>query len=131
MYPVILRKQLQKIIQRFFADENRGISIALFAEAAGLSEKTLYNVFVHNETAMTEMVQRRVSKAYNAWLNGELQIMMNRNQTRFVQYRKVPQPKLTRSMGLEFSNGSIKIKTGIRNQADYSGSDLDEQLKGM
>jgi AraC-like DNA-binding protein len=131
MYPVILRKQLQKIIQRFFADENRGISVALFAEAAGLSEKTLYNVFVHNETAMTEMVQRRVSKAYNAWLNGELAIMMNRNQTRFVQYRKVPQPKLTRSMGLEFSNGSIKIKTGIRNKADYSGSDLDEQLKGM
>jgi hypothetical protein len=131
MYPVILRKQLQKIIQRFFADENRGISVALFAEAAGLSEKTLYNVFVHNETAMTEMVQRRVSKAYNAWLNGELQIMMNRNQTRFVQYRKVPQPKLTRSMGLELCNGSIKIKTGIRNKADYSGSDLDEQLKGM
>jgi len=131
MYPVILRKQLQKIIQRFFADENRGISVALFAEAAGLSEKTLYNVFVHNETAMTEMVQRRVSKAYNAWLNGELQIMSNRNQSRVVQYRKVPQPKLTRSMGLELCNGSIKIKTGIRNKADYSGSDLDEQLKGM
>ena len=35
-----------------------------------------------------------------------------------------------KSTGLHVVDGQIKIKLGIRNAADYSGSDLNEQLGG-
>jgi len=87
-------------------------------------------VFVRKEERMTEKTQRRVSMAYTNWKNGEVAVMQNRDKTRFVQYRKEAKPKLARSMAIEFVNGSVKIKTGIRNKGDYSDYDINEQLTG-
>jgi hypothetical protein len=130
MQPVIGRQELYRIMDNFLKDENRGISIRLFAELCGLSKQTILVVFVRKEERMTEKTQRRVSMAYTNWKNGEVAVMQNRDKTRFVQYRKEAKPKLARSMAIEFVNGSVKIKTGIRNKGDYSDYDINEQLTG-
>jgi len=78
---------------------------------------------------LTEYVQRRVSKAYVEYRDGEVAIMQNRDTSKFVQYRKELKPVLQRSTGLQVINGEIKIKVGIANKHDYAVSDLDEQLK--
>ena len=129
MNSVIPRQELKRTIKRFLSDKNRGISIPLFAELCGVSVAILRLVFIKEEEPLTEYVQRRVSKGYQSWLRGEVAVMMNRDQTRFVQYRKEAKPKVARSMGLEVQNGQIKLKIGLKNKADYSNLHIDEQLR--
>ena len=71
MNPVIPKAELHQVLKRFFDDQDRGISISLFAELAGLTKKTLIDIFYRNHT-MTERSQIRLSKAYHAWKNGEI-----------------------------------------------------------
>lgn len=123
------KKALKEVMRRFFGDENRGISISLFAELAGLSVEHIRDVFIYESEPLTEFVQRRVSKAYMEWQRGEVAIMKNRDNTRFVQYRKEARPVYKKTTGLQVVNGEIKLKIGITNRYDYSGKTLDEQLK--
>jgi len=124
------RSDLRRIIKRFLQDKNRGISIPLFADLAGLSVSHIRDVFLNETEPMTEYVQRRVSKAYQEWINGEVAIMRNRDTSLFVQYRKEPKPVLHKSSKLTLINGEIKINMGIKPKYDYSDLTLDEQLKG-
>lgn len=125
----IPKAELRKIMKRFLRDSQRGISIELFAQLAGLSASIIKSVFVYETEPLTEYVQRRVSKAYTEWKNGEVSIMQNRDQTRFVQYRKDAKPVLEKKNSLQLVNGQIKLKIGIENRYDYSKLTLDEQLK--
>jgi hypothetical protein len=128
--PILPKLQLLKEMQRFAKDKNRGISLHLFAELSGISFSLFRDVFIHELLPMTESTQIRVSRAYAAFKRGEVAVMQNRDNTRFPTYRKEPKPVYIRSTGLHVVDGQIKIKVGIRNKADYSGSDLDEQLGG-
>jgi len=125
------RTDLRRIIKRFLKDKNRGISIPLFAELAGLSTSHIRDVFINESEPLTEYVQRRVSKAYQEWINGEVAIMQNRDTSLFVQYRKEAKPILHKSSKLTLINGEIKINMGIKPKYDYSDLTLDEQLKGI
>ena len=108
------KTDLRRIIKRFLKDKNRGISIPLFAELAGLSTSHIRDVFLNETEPMTEYVQRRVSKAYQEWINGEVAIMQNRDTSLFVQYRKEAKPILHKSSKLTLINGEIKINMGIK-----------------
>ena len=126
---VMPRVELKRVIRKFLTDQDRGISIPLFCEICGVSVKHLRDVFIDESEPLTEYMQRRVNKAYYAWLHGEIAIMQNRDRTKFVQYRKEAKPVLERTTGLQVVNGQIKIKLGITNKYDYSDLTLDEQLK--
>lgn len=128
MNHTIPKAELKIIMRRFLSDHERGISIPLFSELSGVSIAHLRDVFLNDKEPLTEYVQRRVSKAYNEWKNGEVAIMQNRDASKFVQYRKEAKPVLQRTNKLEVINGEIKIKLGISKKYDYSGSTLDEQL---
>lgn len=129
MRSALPKKQLHRIIKKFLKDQNRGISHELFAELCGISRQTLWDVFVMDSMPLTEYVQFRVSKGYTSWKNGEVRVMMNRDQTRFVDYRKEAKPRLKRTMGIKLVNGEFKMDIGVKNSADYSVLDLYEQLK--
>ena len=47
------KRELTKHMQRFNADKDRGISIALFAELAGISVGHFYDVFIYNKEPLT------------------------------------------------------------------------------
>lgn len=128
MTPVLTKRELMRIMERFFADENRGISIKLFAELCGLHYMTIRDVFITHREPLTENVQRRVSRAYQHWKDGQVAIMQNRDKTKFVEYRKTPKPRMTRSLGLKLVNGEIKVNVSIKNRADYSLPTLDESI---
>lgn len=126
---VIPKVELRRIIRKFIQDKDRGISLELFCEVCGVSVVRLRDVFLNEDEPLTEYMQRRVSKAYQAWLGGEIAIMQNRDNTKFVQYRKKAQPVLARTQKLEVVGGQIKLKIGITNKYDYSQPTLDEQLE--
>ena len=126
---VLPKVELKRIIRKFIQDKDRGISLDLFCEICGISQARLRDVFLNEEEPLTEFMQRRVNKAYFAWLNGEIAIMQNRDRTKFVQYRREAKPVLERTQRLEVINGQIKIKLGITNKHNYSDLTLDEQLK--
>lgn len=124
------KRELTKHMQRFNADKDRGISIALFAELAGISHSHFYDVFIYNTEPLTEMVQRRVSKAYQQWKAGNVKVMKRIDNTRYVDYRKESQPVFMPKMGLQVTSQGIKVKVGMVNRHDYSEISLDEALRG-
>ena len=129
MIEVIPKAELLQLVKRFLADPNKAMSLDLFAELAGLSKNTIVNVFQNQTHPMTEITQRRVSKAYKSVVNGEVMVMQNRDKTRFVQYRKKPELRLVRSNRISLVNGNLKVQLGVVNRNDYSRQSLDEQLR--
>ena len=129
MMQVIPKAELLQLVKRFIADPNRAMSIDLFAELAGLSKNTIVNVFQNETHPMTEITQRRVSKAYKSVVNGEVIVMQNKDKTRFIQYRKEPQLRLVKSNRISLVNGNLKVQLGVVNRNDYSRQNLDEQLR--
>lgn len=126
----IPKLELKRLMRRFILDKDRGISLKLFSNHAGLSEAHFYDVFKYLSEPLTEMMQIRVSKAYQEYCRGELAIMQNRDNTRFVQYRKEAKPQFERTSKLELVDGRIQIKLGIKPKYEYNDLTLDEQLKG-
>jgi len=126
----IPKLELKRLMRRFILDKDRGISLKLFSNHAGLSEAHFYDVFKYLTEPLTEMMQIRVSKAYQEYCRGELAIMQNRDNTRFVQYRKEAKPQFERTTKLELVDGRIQIKLGIKPKYEYNDLTLDEQLKG-
>ena len=124
------KRELTKHMQRFYADNERGISIALFSELAGISTGHFHDVFIYNNEPLTENVQRRVSKAYQQWKAGNVKVMKRRDNTRYVDYRKESQPVFMPKMGLQVTSEGIKVKVGMVNRHDYSEISLDEALRG-
>jgi AraC-like DNA-binding protein len=130
MHPALSKYELKRQIFSFLKDENRGISMNLFAELAGISLTHLKDVFLYQVEPLSEVVQRRVSKAYKSWQNGEVVVMQNKDGSRYIEYRKIPKPLARKSLGLIVTSDGIKIDLGMKPKYDYSGYTLDEQLKG-
>jgi len=127
--PILPKAQLLKEIKRFAKDKNRGISLHLFADLCGISFSLFRDVFINEIDPMTENTQIRVSRAYAAYQRGEVAVMQNRDNTRFVQFRKEAKPVMVRHTGLQVINGEIKMQIGLKPKYDYSQESLDEQIK--
>lgn len=124
------KAELKRQIKRFHADKDRGISIVLFCELAGIAPAHFMDVFIRDTEPLTEIMQIRVSKAYQSWKAGDVRVMQRRDRTRYVEYRKESKPPIMSSMGLQVTSGGIKLKVGMVNRHDYSEITLDEALRG-
>jgi len=122
------KEQLRVEMERFLADEDKGISVTVFAEACGLSKDTINKVFLSRTRPLTEMVQARVNRGYAAWKAGLLRTMKRRDNTVFADYRKKPEVPILPSSRLTYENGSFRLKIGLQNRHDYSNPSLKEQL---
>lgn len=129
MQPALSKHELKRVIQQFLKDPNRGISIRLFAELAGMSQGHLQDVFLYQTEPVSETVQRRVDKAYKAYVNGEVSVMQNKDGSRYIEYRKVARPLMKKSLGLQVTGDGIKINLGVKPKFNYGQYNLDEQLK--
>ena len=126
MNTVIPKQELKILVGRFLKDKQRGISIQKFADLCGISRESLADVFIYENSPMSETTQRRVSSAYQAWRDGRVRIMRRKDQTQFVDYRKVAEPAIFSHMGIVKSPDGFKLSIGPRNRHDYSYPTLDE-----
>lgn len=122
------KAELFRRMERFSRDKNRSLSWKHFGELCGVDPSHLRNIFVSRSEILTEYVQIRVSRALERLERGEVTLMYNRDQTRFLQYNNDPKPRLVKSGRIIFDNGEIKLQNSIRNLNDYSEPNLDEQL---
>ena len=124
------KSELIKQMKRFNADKDRGISIPLFCELAGMSVAHFRDVFLEDKHPLTETVQRRVNKAYIHWKMGMVRVMKRNDNTRYVDYRREAKPPIMPNMGLKLTSEGIKLRVGMVNRHDYSETDLNEALRG-
>jgi len=124
------KSELLKQMKRFVADKDRGISIPLFCDLAGMSTAHFRDVFVDEKHPLTETVQRRVNKAYIHWKLGMVRVMKRNDNTRYVDYRREAKPAIMPTMGLKLTSDGIKLRVGMVNRHDYSETDLNEALRG-
>jgi hypothetical protein len=109
-----------KEIKLFFKDKDRGISIELFGELAGLSKLHMEEVFVRETRPLTEYTQKRVNRAYAIWKTGRVKIMRKYSGHRYVDFRKEPVVPMVSQLKIDLTNGAAKIKLGAVNRHDYS-----------
>jgi hypothetical protein len=114
------KQQLMKEIKLFFKDKDRGISIELFGELAGLSKLHMEEVFVRETRPLTEYTQKRVNRAYAIWKTGRVKVMRKYSGHRYVDFRKEPEIPLVPHLKIEMVNGQAKVKLGAVNRHDYS-----------
>lgn len=126
---VYSKKDLMERMARFFKDKKRGISIKLFADLCGVTERLLWMVFNEKTAPLSETLQRRVSKALQSLERGDIAVMERIDLTRKVEYRKKPKPRYIKSCKLVLGPNGIGLKVGVRNKFDYSNPRLDEVLK--
>lgn len=116
-------------MKRFMSDKDRGISLELFAELAGISKSMLVAVFQQESEPLSEFIQRRVNKAYADWRAGKVRVM-RLNKRKWVEYRKEDKPPIMKSTKLVLTNEGFRINVGLVNRHDYSKPSLDEQMRG-
>lgn len=116
-------------MKRFLEDKDRGISISLFAELCGISKSMLVAVFLYERESLSEIIQRRVNKAYNDWRAGKVKVMRLNNR-KWVEYRREELPPIMKSTKLVLTNEGFKVNVGLVNRHDYSKPSLDEQMRG-
>ena len=114
------KQQLMKEIKLFFKDKDRGISIELFGELAGLSKLHMEEVFVRETRPLTEYTQKRVNRAYAIWKTGRVKVMRKFSGHRYVDFRKEPVVPMVSQLKIDLSSGAAKIKLGSVNRHDYS-----------
>ena len=128
-YRPLSKSELKRQIKRFADDKDRGISLALFAELAGISKSMLEAVFIYDKEPLSEQIQRRVNKAYADWKAGKVKVM-RLNRKKWVEYRREVQPPMFKSTKLVLTNEGFKVNVGPVNRHDYSKPTLDEQMRG-
>ena len=126
MNTVFPKEELKRLVGKLLRDKERGISIQKFADLSGISKDLLQDVFIYEITPMSETTQRRVSAAYQHWVDGRVKIMKRKDQTQYVDYRKIPEPAIFPHMGIVNSPNGFKLSIGPRNRHDYSYPTLDE-----
>lgn len=127
---VYSKRELKERMRRFMADADRGISLLMFAEFAGVSVTTLQNYFVTEAREIDPTLQIRISRALQSWENGEVAVMIGPRGSRYLAHRKVPKPKLVRHFGLKATPEGFRLDMRVRNKADYSEPTLIEQMEG-
>ena len=121
---ILTKQELRRQIRKFLYDPDRGISQRMFAELCGINLDHMRDVFLYQTAPMTEMVQTRVNRGYDAWKKGLVRTMKRRDNTHFVDYRKEAKPEFAPSYGLQIKNGQIAMRVGMVNRHDYSQRDL-------
>lgn len=121
---ILTKIELLRQVKKFLKDPERGISQGMFAELCGINKDHMRDVFLYQTEPLTETMQIRVNKGYDAWKKGLVKTMQRRDRTRFVDYRKEPQPLIAPSMGLKLVGGELKLRVGMVNRRDYSEHDL-------
>jgi hypothetical protein len=126
---VLPKAELKVLVKRLLLDKKKTITTRLFAELCGLSRYHLHETFVLETRPISEVVQRRVSRAYCLWRDGKVRVMVHYGR-KYLEFRKEPKQIAVRGYGLQATSDGIKLKIGIKNRLDYSDYRLDETLKG-
>lgn len=127
---MLSKVELKRQIKRFLRDKDRGISIPMFCELAGISKTQLLDVFDYETEPLSEYVQTRVNKAYANWKTGRVKVMKRGNNTRYVDFRREEKPPIYPQTKLKLTAEGIKLHIGMVNRHDYSEPDLKEQMRG-
>ena len=121
---ILTKVELLRQVKKLMLDKQKPVSNIRFAELCGVSVRNMYKIFVTEDLPLTEMVQIRVNRGYDAYKKGLVRVMQRRDQTHFVDYRKEPKPSFAPSMGLKIENGQISLRVGMVSRYDYSQRDL-------
>jgi hypothetical protein len=129
MVEVLPKYEIHKRVNRLMADESSPWSWPMLGELCGYHWQHLRHVFIYKDTPMTDPLQIRMSKALGEIERGEVSIMRNKDNSRFVKYNKDPKLRVARGYQIELRGGQLAVKTGLVNRNDYSKVTLKEQLE--
>jgi hypothetical protein len=128
MMTILSKAEIYRQMERFWKDQDKTLSIAMFAELSGLSASLLKRVFQVKDIPMSEHTQIAVSRALERMTRGDVVMVYDKGNKRRLIYRQEPRPRLAKSMNLTNDGGKIALKVGIKNKSDYSKPGFDEQF---
>ena len=128
MMKIMTKAEIYRQMDRFWKDQDKTLSIRMFAELSGLSQSLLTRVFYVKDTDMTEHTQIAGSRALGRMTRGDVVMVYDKGNKRRLIYRQEPRPRLAKSMNLTVDGNQIGLKVGIKNKSDYSQPGFNEQF---
>lgn len=128
-FDVLSKAELYRRMDRFQADSNSPISWRFLAELVGMNENYLRQIFIDRAYPISEQVQIRVSKSLKQIERGDITIMRDKSNRRFMKFNNTPQPRAARGLQIKMIDGKLAVKAGIINKNDYSQRTLKEDLE--
>lgn len=125
---MMTRNQIKAALERFCADPGRVISQELLCELAGIDPKTLRNIRTGAHD-MAPTTQVRLERALKAIERGEVKIMERHDRTRYITYRRKPEPAVKRGLSLTMKDGRIAVRAAPVNPNCYTAPTFREELE--
>ena len=124
------KQEIREWFKRFWADRSRGVSAVVLCDFLNIGVTTFGESVLRNKMPMSNAMQATMSKFIHEWEIGRIEATKNRWNGSKLQYRREPKVELAPTVGLRVVDGQIRLKVGLQNRRDYSGTTLKEQLNG-
>lgn len=121
-YHFLTREDINRRIQNMRATGYEVMPLYLFLELAGTHRRDFQDVFVYKTRPMTNLEQKRYSRALILMENGEVRATMNFGKMRAeLKFTKEPQPRLGRKVLLTYNpSEGFKVKPSIYNKQAFN-----------
>lgn len=132
MIKVLTIEEIKQRMNAMRSNRKRGFSIQEFSRFAGIDYRNLKKMFFENKMVITELTQRKLSKALLALETGEAGLRLTITGERMLDYhpRKEQKPALKKGYSISLSGSGASLNIGPVNRYNFSGNTIFNKQRG-
>lgn len=132
MIKVLTIREIEERVLNMNQNRKRGFSMEEFSRFAGIDYRNLKKMVMEGCIPITELSQRKLSKALLAIENGEAGMRMDIAGRKFLDYHPPHEykPTIKRGMLIEKTNEGFSLSVKPTNKHDYSKPNLLKKERG-
>lgn len=132
MIKVLTIREIEERVLNMNQNRKRGFSMEEFSRFAGIDYRNLKKMVMEGSIPITELSQRKLSKALLAIENGEAGMRMDIAGRKFLDYHMPNEygQAIKRGMSIEKTNDGFSLSVKPVNKYDYSKPNLLKKERG-
>lgn len=132
MIKVLSIEEIKLRMQAMRANKKRGFSIAMFSKFAGIDYRNLKKMFFEDKMLITELSQRKLSKALLAIESGEAGLRLLITGEKVIDFHPKSQqkPPIKKGFAVSLAGNQLKLNVGPVNRFAFSGNNVFNKLRG-
>ena len=132
MIKVLTIREIEERVLNMNQNRKRGFSMEEFSRFAGIDYRNLKKMVMEGSIPITELSQRKLSKALLAIENGEAGMRMDIAGRKFLDYHPPSEygQAIKRGMSIEKTNDGFSLSVKPVNKYDYSKPNVLKKERG-
>jgi hypothetical protein len=132
MIKVLTIEEIKQRMNAMRSNRKRGFSIQEFSRFAGIDYRNLKKMFFENKMVITELTQRKLSKALLALETGEAGLRLTITGERILDYhpRKEQKPALKKGFNIYLTGAGANLSVGPVNRYSFNINNIFNKQRG-